>query len=78
MKNYELLIEKIDEGIAYLDRQSKKLDPVIDYLTLLCIQKKEELSPDLAFQYIIEFMKMKNDALLLQVKMREILKYCGK
>ena len=77
MRNYELLIQKIDEGIAYLDKQNKKLDPIIEYLTSLCLEKKEDLPADKCFEYILEFMKAKNDMLLLQTKMREILTYCN-
>lgn len=76
MKNYELLIQRIDNGIEYLEKQDKKLQPVIDYLVNLCIENKEQLSAHDAFQFLIQFMQMKNDCLLLDTKMREILTYC--
>ena len=41
MKNYDLLSEKIDNGIKYLQEQSKKLDRVICYLEKQLIERKE-------------------------------------
>ena len=76
MRNYELLKQRIDEGIKYIDEQNKKLQPVIDYLTEQCILRKEELPADKCFEYIIQFMQIKNECLLLDTKMREILDYC--
>lgn len=77
-KNNELIIKKIDEGIKYITEQDRKLQPVIDYLTELCISKKEELSVDEAFNYLIQFMNTKTESLLLLSKMREILAFVEK
>lgn len=78
MKNYGLLIEKIDQGIQYIEEQDKKLQPVIDYLVDKCLEHKEELSASQAFEFLIQFMQMKNECLLLNTKMREVLTYCDK
>lgn len=76
MKNYELLKQRIDEGIDYIEKLDKKLQPVIDYLVELCIEKKEELPADKAFEFLFMCMNQKTENLLLLTKMREILNYC--
>lgn len=71
----EQLIKKIQEGIDFVTKQDEKLRPVLDYLTQTCIEKKEELPPDKAFEYLTTFMQMKTESLLLLTKMQEILEY---
>lgn len=75
MKNYNLLIEKIDNGIKYLQEQSKKLDPVICYLEKQLIERKEELDAKDIFDFYIRLQELKVNSLLVECKMKEILDY---
>ena len=75
MKNYDLLIEKIDNGIKYLQEQSKKLDPVICYLEKQLIERKEELDDKDIFDFYIRLQELKVNSLLVECKMKEILDY---
>lgn len=75
MKNYELLTQKIDEGIQYIVDQNKKLDPVLTYLTKQMIDKKEELTAKEIFEYHLRLQELKVNSLLLLTKMKEILEY---
>lgn len=75
MKNYDLLIEKIDNGIKYLQEQSKKLDPVICYLEKQLIERKEELDTKDIFDFYIRLQELKVNSLLVECKMKEILDY---
>ena len=72
------LVDKIQEGIDFVTKQDEKLRPVLDYLTEVCIEKKEELPAGKAFEYLTAFMQMKTESLLLLTKMREILEYSEK
>lgn len=75
MKNYELLTQKIDEGIQYILDQNKKLDPLLTYLTEQMIDKKEELTAKEIFEYHLRLQELKVNSLLLLTKMKEILDY---
>lgn len=75
MKNYELLTQKIDEGIQYIVDQNKKLDPLLTYLTEQMINKKEELTVKEIFEYHLRLQELKVNSLLLLTKMKEILDY---
>ena len=75
MKNYELLTQKIDEGIQYIVDQNKKLDPLLTYLTEQMINKKEELTAKEIFEYHLRLQELKVNSLLLLTKMKEILEY---
>ena len=75
MKNYELLTQKIDEGIQYIVNQNKKLDPLLTYLTEQMIDKKEELTAKEIFEYHLRLQELKVNSLLLLTKMKEILEY---
>lgn len=75
MKNYELLTQKIDEGIQYIVDQNKKLDPLLTYLTEQMIAKKEELTAKEIFEYHLRLQELKVNSLLLLTKMKEILEY---
>jgi len=75
MKNNDILIDKINKGIKYLTSLDSKLTPVIDYLTEKCIEQKEQLPPDKAFEYLIQFLNVKTESLVLYTKMKEILEY---
>lgn len=77
MKNYNLLIKKIEEGMIYIEEQDKKLEPVIDYLCDLIIEKKEELDANKAFEYFLALKQQKVNSLLLLSKMQEVLNYLG-
>lgn len=72
---HEQLIKKIQEGIDYVTKQDEKLRPVLDYLTQTCIEHKEEIPAEKAFEYLTIFMQMKTESLLLLTKMQEILEY---
>jgi hypothetical protein len=72
------LLKKIDEGKAYVERLEKKLDPLIEYLCNQCVEKKEELPPDKCFEYLIRFMSVKTESLLLLTKLQEVLDYTKK
>ena len=77
MKTYNNrhLISKLEEGITYIQKQDEKLQPVLDYLTENCIRNMEELPPDKSFEYLIKFMDLKTESLLLLTKMKEIINY---
>ena len=75
MKNTDLLIVRINEGIEYIEQQNKKLDPVISYLQEQMIERKEELSTKDIFEYHLKLQQLKVDSLLLLTKMKEILEY---
>lgn len=75
IKNYEILLEKIDAGIQYIEDQNKKLEPVLDYLTDQMLLKKEELTAKEIFEYHLKLQELKVNSLLLLTKMREILVY---
>ena len=53
-KNNKLLIEKIEDGIKFIQQQDKKLTPIIDYLTNNCLNGTENLSADKSFEYFGE------------------------
>lgn len=74
-KDFSALIEKIDEGIKFVEEQDKKLQPVIDYLTQSCIEQMQQLSPDKKFEYLLQISNLKVENLLLLTKMKEILEY---
>lgn len=75
MKNIDLLIDKIDEGIKYIQDQNKKLDPVLTYLTEQMLERKEELTAREIFEYYIRLEELKVNSLLLETKMKEVLEY---
>lgn len=75
MKNIDLLIQKIDEGIKYIQDQNTKLDPVLSYLTEQMIERKEELTAREIFDYYIRLEELKVNSLLVETKMKEILEY---
>lgn len=75
MKNNDLLIQKIDEGIKYIQDQMEKLDPVISYLSEQMLERKEELEAREIFEYCIRLQELKVNSLLVETKMREILDY---
>lgn len=75
MKNTDLLIVRINEGIEYIEQQNKKLDPVISYLQEQMIERKEELSTKDIFEYHLKLQQLKVDSLLLLTKMKEVLEY---
>jgi len=72
MRNFQALIKKIDEGIAFVQKQNEKLSPVIDYLTEKCIEQKENLPPDKSFEYLLQLTNLKVESLLLLTKLKEI------
>ena len=75
MKNIDLLIDKIDEGIKYIQDQNKKLDPVLTYLTEQMLERKEELTAREIFEYYIRLEELKVNSLLIETKMKEVLEY---
>ena len=75
MKNINLLIDKIDEGIKYIQDQNKKLDPVLTYLTEQMLERKEELTAREIFEYYIRLEELKVNSLLVETKMKEVLEY---
>ena len=75
MKNIDLLIDKIDEGIKYIQDQNKKLDPVLTYLTEQMLERKEELTAREIFEYYIRLEELKVNPLLVETKMKEVLEY---
>ena len=75
MKNIDLLIDKIDEGIKYIQDQNKKLDPVLTYLTEQMLERKEELTAREIFEYYIRLEELKVNSLLVETKMKEVLEY---
>ena len=75
MKNIDLLIEKIDEGIKYIQDQNTKIDPVLSYLTEQLIERKEELTAREIFEYYIRLEELKVNSLLIETKMKEVLEY---
>ena len=75
MKNIDLLIDKIDEGIKYIQDQNKKLDPVLTYLTEQMLERKEELTVREIFEYYIRLEELKVNSLLIETKMKEVLEY---
>ena len=75
MKNIDLLIDKIDEGIKYIQDQNKKLDPVLTYLTEQMLERKEELTAREIFEYYIRLEELKINSLLVETKMKEVLEY---
>ncbi len=75
MKNYDLLIQKIDNGIKYIQDQSKILDPVLSFLEEQMLERKEELSAQDVFEYYVRLQELKVNSLLVECKMKEILDY---
>ena len=75
MKNNDLLIQRIDEGIAYIEDQNKRLDPLLEYLTEQMLERKEELSATEIFEYHVKLQELKVNSLLVLEKMKEILQY---
>jgi hypothetical protein len=75
MKNNDMLIQRIDEGIAYIEQQNKELQPVLDYLTQQIIERKEELTTKEIFEYHIKLQELKVNSLIVLTKMKEILHY---
>ena len=70
-----MLIQRIDEGIAYIEQQNKELQPVLDYLTQQIIERKEELTTKEIFEYHIKLQELKVNSLIVLTKMKEILHY---
>ena len=75
MKNIDLLIQRIEEGIKYIQDQNTKLDPVLSYLTEQMIERKEELTAREIFEYYIRLEELKVNSLLIETKMKEVLEY---
>lgn len=75
MKNNTLLIQKIDEGIKYIQEQSKKLDPVLSYFSNRIFLEKDNLSTKEVFEYYLKLQELKVNSLLLLTKMKEIQDY---
>lgn len=78
MPNFQALIRKIDEGIAFVQKQDEKLSPVIDYLTEKCIEQKEQLPPEKSFDYLLKLTNLKVESLLLLTKLKEIYDFSEK
>lgn len=74
-RNTQVIQRKIAEGIRFVQEQDKKLTPVIDYLTQMCIEQKEKLPPDKSFEYLIQMTNLKVESLLLLTKLQEICDY---
>ena len=70
-----MLIQRIDEGIAYIEQQNKELQPVLDYLTQQIIERKEELTTKEIFEYHIKLQELKVNSVIVLTKMKEILHY---
>lgn len=75
MKNNTLLVQKIDEGIKYIQEQSKKLDPVLSYFSNRILLEKDNLSTKEVFEYYLKLQELKVNSLLLLTKMKEIQDY---
>jgi hypothetical protein len=75
MKNTDLLIQRINEGLSYIENQNKQLEPVLEYLTQQMIERKEELSAKEIFEYHVKLQELKVNSLLVLTKMKEILHY---
>ena len=75
MRNNDLILTKIEEGLKYIQDQNEKLDPVINYLTEQMINKKEELTAKEIFDYYIKLQELKVNSLLVESKLHEIFSY---
>lgn len=75
MKNNTLLVQKIDEGIKYIQEQSKNLDPVLSYFSNRILLEKDNLSTKEVFEYYLKLQELKVNSLLLLTKMKEIQDY---
>lgn len=75
MKNQELLLQRINEGIEYIQEQSLKLAPILSFLEQQMLLKKEELSAKDIFDYYVKLQELKVNSLLVECKMKEILEF---
>lgn len=75
MKSKDLILQKIDNGIKYIQDLNEKLDPVISFLEKQMIEKKEELDAKDIFEYYLRLQELKVNSLLIETKMREVLDY---
>lgn len=75
MRNNDLILTKIEEGLKYIQDQNEKLDPVINYLTEQMINKKEELTAKEIFDYYIKLQELKVNSLLVESKLHEVFSY---
>ena len=71
----DILTDKINNGIKYIQELDEKMQPVLEYLTNSCLTDMEKLSPDKKFEYLIQFLNVKTESLLLLTKMKEVLQY---
>jgi len=78
MKNYDLMKQKIEEGISYIQEQDKKLAPVLEYFSDQVLQRKDELTTEQIFEYYCKLQELKVNSLILLAKMKEILDYTNK
>lgn len=75
MKNYQLLIDRINEGLEYIQDQSQRLEPIINFLEKQMIERKEELDAKDIFNFYIKLQELKVNSLLVECKMKEILTF---
>lgn len=71
----------LEEGLAFVQKQDEKLQPVIEYLTQCCSEQMDELPADKKFEYLLKLTNLKVESILLLTKLHEILefdKYCVK
>lgn len=75
MKNNQLLINKINEALNYIQEQDEKLNPVLEYLSNCMLENKELLSPKECFDYYLQLREQKVNSILLLSKLKEVLDY---
>ena len=77
MKNYQLLIQNIEDGLNYIQKQQETTRPIIDYL-IRYINKhlpEEQLSVKEALQYYQTLMEQETNSILVISKMQEVLSF---
>lgn len=75
MRPRQRLLKKIDEGMAFLLEQEKRLDPAIQFFTQSCLETMKEVSAEKKFEILMQLMNLKTENLLLLTKMKEMLEF---
>lgn len=77
MKNYNLLKQRLEEGIKFLEQQQTKLMPVIDVLTEMALDKikRETLSFTEVMAIYNQLMEQQTNSIMLLTKIKEIIDY---
>ena len=75
-----MLIQRLEEHLAYLAQKEAEFRPVIDVLQQVILSRREELYSmpiDQLSKMLVDIMSLHTDCIMLTTKIKEVLQYEG-